>query len=97
MRLLKWLLRAFLFLALFAFSLNNQQTVTVHWFFGHFWQTPLIFVVLVSLAAGMALGVLAMTPAWWRQRSQARRQLLVQDTQLSTAMQDAPQGVRDGL
>ncbi|MBH9576363.1 MULTISPECIES: lipopolysaccharide assembly protein LapA domain-containing protein [Inhella] len=96
MRALKWLLRAFLFFALFAFSLNNQQTVTVHWFFGYFWQTPLIFVVLVSLAAGMALGVLAMTPAWWRQRAQARRQQLVREAQLST-LQEAPQGVRDGL
>lgn len=74
MRLLVWLLRAFLFFALFAFALNNRQLATVHWFFGQDWQAPLVIVVLVAFAAGCAVGVLAMVPAWWRHRRQARRQ-----------------------
>jgi lipopolysaccharide assembly protein A len=73
MRLLVWALRAFLFFTLFAFALNNEQLVTVHWFFGYQWQAPLVIVVLVVLTAGAALGVLAMVPAWWRHRSVARR------------------------
>jgi uncharacterized integral membrane protein len=68
MRIVAWLVRAFLFFTLFAFALNNQQPVTVHWFFGLQWQTPLVFVVLVSFATGAGLGALAMVPSWWRAR-----------------------------
>jgi len=71
MRLVVWLLRAFLFFALFAFALNNQQPVTVHWFFGLQWSTPLVMVVLGAFALGAALGVLAMVPSWWRARRHA--------------------------
>ncbi|KAB0583526.1 LapA family protein [Ideonella dechloratans] len=73
MRFLVWLLRAFLFFALFAFALNNQQVVTVHWFFGFVWNAPLVIVVLAALVAGLVFGVLAMTPSWWRQRRRARQ------------------------
>lgn len=96
MRILTWLIRGFLFFTLFAFSQNNKHTVTVHWFFGHEWQTPLVFVVLATFGVGVAVGVLAMTPAWWRQRAEVKRQQAVRDTQLSN-FQDPPQGVRDGL
>ena len=75
MRLPIWLFRAFIFFTLFAFALNNQQPVTVHWFFGAQWQAPLVIVVLVAFAAGCAIGVLAMVPAWWRHRRVAKRQL----------------------
>lgn len=73
MRYLVWALRAFLFFTLFAFALNNEHEVTLHWFFGHVWRTPLVIVVLAALAAGATLGVLAMVPAWWRHRNVARR------------------------
>jgi len=73
MRILVWLLRAFIFFALFAFALNNQQTATVHWFFGVRWQAPMVIVVLAAFAGGCALGVLAMVPSWWRHRRDARR------------------------
>ncbi len=68
MRLLTWLARAFVFFALFAFALNNQQTATVRWFFGLDWQAPLVIIVLTAFALGCAVGVVAMVPAWWRQR-----------------------------
>lgn len=71
MRIFVWLFRAFVFFALFAFSLNNQQTVTVHWFFGYVWSAPLVIIVLAAFAAGTVIGVLAMTPNWWRQRRRA--------------------------
>ncbi len=66
MRLISWLLRAFIFFTLFAFALNNQQTATVHWFFGVQWRSPLVIIVLVAFAAGCAVGVLAMLPDLWR-------------------------------
>jgi uncharacterized integral membrane protein len=72
MRLIVWLLRAFIFFALFAFALNNQQTATVRWFFGVEWHAPLVIVVLGAFAAGSAIGVLAMVPSWWRHRRRAK-------------------------
>jgi uncharacterized integral membrane protein len=74
MRVIVWLFRAFVFFTLFAFALNNQQTASVHWFFGVQWQAPMVIVVLVAFAAGSAIGVLAMVPSWWRHRRQALRQ-----------------------
>ena len=74
MRILVWLLRGFLFLALFAFAVNNSDDVVVHWFFGHAWRSPLVIVVLVAFGLGCALGVLAMVPAWWKHRRVATRQ-----------------------
>jgi putative membrane protein len=83
MRVLVWLFRAFVFFALFAFALNNQQPATVHWFFGVQWHAPLVIVVLAAFAAGCAFGVLAMLPGWWKNRRIARR--VAPDTQLPPA------------
>lgn len=83
MRVLVWLFRAFVFFALFAFALNNQQPATVHWFFGVQWHAPLVIVVLAAFAAGCSIGVLAMLPGWWRHRRIARR--VAPDTQLPPA------------
>ncbi len=74
MRILVWLLRAFVLFALFAFALNNRAEVVVQWFFGYHWQSPLVIVVFAAFAAGCAVGVLAMTPAWWRRRTVTQRQ-----------------------
>ena len=75
MRVLVWVLRAFLFFALFAFALNNRHTVDVQWFFGASWSAPLVIVVLVAFGIGCAIGVLAMVPSWWRRRSLALRRI----------------------
>ncbi|MEO7159733.1 MAG: LapA family protein [Polaromonas sp.] len=71
MKYLMWLLKAAIFFTLFAFALNNQQTVAVHFFFGTLWQAPLVLVVLVTFACGLALGVLVMMPRWWKKRKTA--------------------------
>ena len=73
MRVLSWVFRFFIFLSLFAFALNNEQPVVVHWFFGAQWTAPMVIVVLVAFASGAAIGVLAMVPSWWRHRRVARR------------------------
>ena len=72
MRAIAWLVRAFIFVALFAFALNNQQAVAVRWFFGLEWHAPMVIVVLAAFAAGCTIGVLAMVPSWWRQRRVAK-------------------------
>lgn len=75
MRVLVWLLRAFLFFALFAFALNNRHVVVVQWFFGVDWSAPLVIVVLIAFGIGCAVGVLAMIPSWWMRRRHALRRI----------------------
>ena len=69
MKYLMWLLKAAIFFTLFAFALNNQQIVAVYFFFGTLWKAPLVLVVLASFGGGLALGVLLMTPRWWKKRN----------------------------
>ena len=68
MKYLMWLLKAAIFFTLFAFALNNQQAVAVHFFFGTLWKAPLVLVVLAAFSCGLALGVLFMMPRWWKKR-----------------------------
>lgn len=68
MKYIMWLFRALLFFALFVFALNNQQVVAVHFLLGNFLQAPLIVVILVVFLCGLSLGVLVMTPRWWKRR-----------------------------
>ena len=68
MTYLMWLLKAAIFFTLFAFALNNQQTVSVYFFFGTMWQAPLVLVVLAAFAGGLALGIFVMMPRWWKKR-----------------------------
>ena len=97
-----WLFKAALFFTLFAFSLNNQQVVSVNFFFGTLWQAPLVLVVLVAFAAGLSLGVLMMVPRWWRSRKQVRLAGATQpaaegsaapSAQCSTQAAQAPHGI----
>ena len=72
MKYLAWLLKAAIFFTLFAFALNNQQDATVHFFFGTAWTAPLVLVVLVAFAAGLAVGALGMVPRWLKHRKASR-------------------------
>src|SRR6267378_258562 len=56
---LSWLLRVLLFLAVFAFALLNTGPVTLRFFLGQTWETPMILVLLLAFAFGAAIGVLA--------------------------------------
>ena len=60
MRYLIWILRAVLFLALLGFAVKNDQPVTLRYFFGYEWQSPLVIVLLIFFAAGTVVGILAM-------------------------------------
>ena len=75
MKYLMWLLKAAIFIALFAFALNNQHEATVHFFFGTSWRAPLVLVVLAAFAAGLVIGALGMVPRWWKRRTAAAQAL----------------------
>jgi len=73
MKYLMWLLKAAIFLTLFAFALKNQQDTAVNFFFGTVWRAPLVLVLLASFAIGLLVGALGMVPRWWKHRVAARR------------------------
>jgi uncharacterized integral membrane protein len=68
-----WLLKAAIFLTLFAFALKNQQDTAVNFFFGTAWRAPLVLVLLAAFAIGLLVGALGMVPRWWKHRAAARR------------------------
>jgi uncharacterized integral membrane protein len=59
MQIVRWLFGATLFLALLLLSLQNSDLVTLKFYHWWSWQAPLIFVVLVAFAIGVAAGLLA--------------------------------------
>ena len=96
MKYILWLLKAAIFFTLFAFALNNQQVVSVNFFFGTLWQAPLVLVVLATFTAGVALGVLVMMPRWWKNRRSAAAKTDTDNkavTASSNTSEDAPHGV----
>ena len=86
MRFFIWLVRAFVFFALFAFALNNQHDAGVKWFFGQEWRAPMVFIVLAAFALGCALGIAAMLPSWWRHRRLAQQQRTPREEAAATAL-----------
>ena len=58
MKYLLWLLKAAIFFTLFAFALNNQQSASVHFFFGTQWRAPMVLIVLCAFALGLVVGAL---------------------------------------
>lgn len=59
MTLLRWTVGGILFVALLFLSLQNSELVTVRFYHWFSWQAPLIFLLLVAFAAGVAAGLLA--------------------------------------
>jgi uncharacterized integral membrane protein len=53
---------------LLGFAVRNTGTVTVRYFLGYEWQSPLAFVLLVCFALGAALGLVAAFGIVLRQR-----------------------------
>ena len=67
-KVLAWLLRALLFIALLLFALKNADPVTLRFYLDQSWQAPLILVLLAFFALGAALGVLACMTKLFAQR-----------------------------
>jgi uncharacterized integral membrane protein len=86
--LIKWAFKAGIFFTLFAFALNNQGDVTLHFFFGYQWDAPMVLVVLSAFALGLVIGVLGMVPRWWRHRRDAARARLAVEAASAAAQLD---------
>jgi lipopolysaccharide assembly protein A len=68
MRYLIWAIKFFLFVLVLSFAVKNTDTVTVRYYLGGEWHTPLIVVLLVAFCAGAALGIAAGLAQMLRQR-----------------------------
>ena len=73
MRIVRWTIRALVFLLLVAFAARNVEPVTLRFYFGLVWQAPLIALLLAFFAAGVALGLMAMFGSWFAQRRELSR------------------------
>ena len=68
MRYVIWILKFALFVLVLTFAVRNTDLVTVRYFFGWEWQSPLIFVLLIAFCAGIALGLTAGLTRIFKQR-----------------------------
>ncbi len=59
MQIVRWIVGSAVFLALLFLSLQNAEPVTLRFFQLASWQAPLVFVVFVAFASGVAAGLLA--------------------------------------
>ena len=68
MQYLAWVLKFALFVLVLTFAVRNTDLVTVRYYFGGEWQSPLIYVLLVAFCAGVATGLAAGMAQLFRQR-----------------------------
>ncbi|MFA7279465.1 MAG: lipopolysaccharide assembly protein LapA domain-containing protein [Sterolibacterium sp.] len=68
MRIVIWLLRAIIFVALFGLAVKNSASVDVRLYLDTVWQAPLALVILASFAAGTLIGMTALVATLIRQR-----------------------------
>src|SRR5262245_7132172 len=73
MRYVLGTLKFLVFVLVLSFALKNSDSVTVRYYLGAEWQTPLIFVLLVAFCVGAACGVLACLGQIFRQRQELGR------------------------
>lgn len=68
MRIATWLLRGLGFLLLLGFAIKNTAPVVVRYYLGNEWRAPLVFVLLITFAIGVAVGIAASAGYVFRQR-----------------------------
>ena len=93
MRYLTGALRVLLFLILFLFALKNHELATLKFYFDLEWKAPLVLLLLIFFAAGIAAGVLACLPRMFRQRRETLA--LTSQLKLAAAPPKAPAVPRD--
>jgi len=59
MSVVRFVFIAIVFIALLFISLQNADPVTLRVFSLYEWQAPLVFVILIAFATGVALGLIA--------------------------------------
>lgn len=78
MKILVWLLRGLVFVALFGLAIKNDRAVELRFYFDHAWQLPLSLVVLVAFAVGAAVGLsatLGTLARQWRELNALRKRV----------------------
>jgi putative membrane protein len=73
MRILIWLLRAIVFIALFGLAIKNSGVIDLRLYFNVIWQAPLSLVILGCFAVGTAVGATAGVTTLVRQRREIYR------------------------
>lgn len=72
MKVLVWLLRGIIFVALFGLAVKNSGLVDLRFYLGGAWQVPLSVVILAAFAAGTGLGLTATLATVLRQARELR-------------------------
>ena len=73
MSFVRWTVGIVVFAALLLLSLQNSDLVTVHFYQWFAWQAPLIILLLIAFAAGVAAGLFAGLLRVARLKRQLRR------------------------
>ena len=74
MRVVTWLFNLTLFLLALGFALSNTASVELRFLLGDLvWRAPLVVFLLIFLAAGVVLGLLAAVPSLFRHRREIAR------------------------
>jgi lipopolysaccharide assembly protein A len=73
MRILLWLLRGIVFVALFALAVKNSGPIDLRFYLGSVLQAPLSLVILVTFVIGAAIGLTATLGLLVRQGRELRR------------------------
>ncbi|HEX8986425.1 MAG TPA: LapA family protein [Rhodocyclaceae bacterium] len=76
MKILVWLLRVLVFVALFGLAIKNDRAVELRFYFDNAWQLPLSLVLLAAFAGGVAVGLsaaLATLARQWRELGTLRK------------------------
>lgn len=68
MKILNWVVRAFVFFVLFGLAIKNSTQVELKFFFDRVWQMPLSLVILIAFGVGAAFGLTAVMATLVRQR-----------------------------
>lgn len=93
MHALGWVVKILIFLVVLGFALKNSQVVTLHYFLGYTWETPLVVLLLLVLGLGALLGMLALLPLIFRlQRERAK---LRKQTEAMTDIVPTPSPIAD--
>lgn len=82
---LVWLV---VFVVLLLLAIKNADPVTLRFYFGLEWATPLILLLLLTFAVGAVLGMIACLPPIVRQRreiSQLRKEIDIRATEQKPA------------
>ncbi len=61
-------LRIVVFLLLLGFTVRNAETVTLRYYFGYEWQAPLVLIMFLFFALGIAVGIASCLGKLFRQR-----------------------------